>query len=180
MRTDLSRRTDGELLREFSALVVKDRRSTSEMLAYVGEVQARRLFSPAGYSSMYSYCVHELRMSEDVAWKRTRVARLARRFPVIFEMVADGRLHLSGLVTLFPYRNARDFAGLLEAAAHKTRAELELLLAQRFPRPDAPTIVRPLAVSGPSQGMAPGPVEQTPVILGSQPVSGTGPDQVLE
>ena len=165
MRLDLSRRTDGELLREFSALVDNDRRSTSDLLAYVGEIDARKLFVPAGYPSMYWYCVRALHMSEDMAWKRTRVARLARRFPVILEMVADGRLHVSGLVLLAPHRIAGKFPELLEAAVHKTRDEIELLLAERFPKPDAPTEVRPVAASAPCQGMAPGPVVETHVAL---------------
>ena len=167
VRPDLSHRTDGELLREFSALVVKDCRSTSEMLAYVGEIQSRRLFRPAGYSSMYWFCVHELHMSEDMAWKRTRVARLARRFPVILDMIAAGRLHLTAVVKLLPYRNAQDFVGLLEAAAHKTKPEIELLLAERFPRPDAPTEVRPLATSSQCQKLVPEPVVQTHITWGA-------------
>ena len=163
MRPDLSRRSDGELLREFESIVVKDRRSTSEMLAYVGEIQARRLFAPAGYPSMYRYCVCELRMSEDMAWKRTQVARLARRFPVILEMIADGRLHLTAVVKLLPYRKARGFPRLLESAAHKTKSELELLLATRFPRPDVPSEVLPLGTSTERQKLVPEPVVQTHV-----------------
>ena len=168
MRFDLSRRSNRELLTEFRTLVEKDRRNTAELLAYVGEVQARKLFVPAGYSSMYSYCVHELHMSEDMAWKRTRVARLARRFPRILGMIAEGRLHLTAVVKLLPYRMAPDFEQLLEAAARKSKSEIELLLAERFPRPDLPTVVRPLAMSTEGQKLVPEPVVQTHVSPASQ------------
>jgi hypothetical protein len=47
-RPELSRRTDGELLYGFRALVVDDRRSTSALLAHMGEIRARRLFRPLG------------------------------------------------------------------------------------------------------------------------------------
>ena len=43
------------------------------------------------------YCVHELHLSEDSAYKRTQAARTARQFPAIFDAVAKGRLHLTGV-----------------------------------------------------------------------------------
>jgi len=158
MRLDLSRCSNRELLSKFSALVEKDRTSTAELLAYMGEIEARRLYVPAGYASMYRFCVGEFQMSEDVSFKRIRVARLARRFPGILDAIADGRLHLSGLVSLSPYKQAKDFEALLEAAAGRTKAEIELLLAQRFPRADVPTVVRPLSPEPRSPELAPGPV----------------------
>jgi 5-methylcytosine-specific restriction endonuclease McrA len=163
VRLDLSRRTDGELLREFSGIVFHDRRSTAEMVSYIGEIQRRKLFRAKGYSSMYLYCVQAWRMSEHMAWKRIRVATVARRFPVVLDMIADGRLHVSAVVQLSPHRESQAFPELLKAAVHRTRAEIELLLAERFPQPDQPTEVRPLMVSAPRQGMAPGPVEPTHV-----------------
>jgi hypothetical protein len=94
---------------------------------------------------MYLFCVQELRMSEDMACKRICAARAARRFPAIFEAVAEGRLHLSAVVTLAPHLTPETAGGLLAAAAHQTRVGIELLLAERFPKPDVPTILRPVA-----------------------------------
>ena len=34
-----------------------------------------RLYLPAGYPSMYEYCVNELRLSEDATYKRIQAAR---------------------------------------------------------------------------------------------------------
>ena len=93
---------------------------------------------------MHAYCVRVSRMSDDVAYKLTRVARLARRFPMILDEVAAGRLHLSGLLVLKRYLTEQTAADLLAASAHKTRAEIEQLLAERYPRPDLPTVVRVL------------------------------------
>lgn len=133
------------LLREFASLISHDRGTTAMLLAYLAEVDKRRLYLPAGYPSMYLYCVREFRMSEDVAFKRIRAARTARRFPEIFHALADGRVHLSAVVLLSPYLKPDNADDLLAAAVHKTRAEIELLLAQRFPRPDMPTLVQAIA-----------------------------------
>ena len=49
-----------------------------------------------------------------MAYKRIRVARTARQFPAIHDMLADGRLHLTAVVLLAPYltpENADGAAG---------------------------------------------------------------------
>src|SRR5437870_3407703 len=94
----LSHLTDHALLRDLAALVADDRITTAVMLAHLAEVDARQLYLPAAYPSMYEYCVGELRLSEDAACKRICAARAARKFPAIFYAVADGRLHLSAVV----------------------------------------------------------------------------------
>jgi hypothetical protein len=110
---------------------------------------------------MYAYCVGELRMSEDSAFKRIRAARAARRFPSIFAAVADGRLHVSTVVVLAPCLTEATAVELLAAAAHKTKSEVEQLVAQRFPRRDLPTVLEAVS-SAPSPAsfrqLAPGPV----------------------
>src|SRR5438093_6419035 len=96
----LSHLSDRALLRDLSALVARDRATTAALLAHIAEVDARRLYLPAAHPSMYAYCVHELRLSEDAAFKRIRAARAARQFPALFAALAEGRLHLSGVALL--------------------------------------------------------------------------------
>ena len=69
-------------------------------------------------------------MSEDAAFKRIRAARTARRFPAIFAAVADGRLHLSAVVMLAPHLTEDTVDELLTAAIHKSKSEIEELLAE--------------------------------------------------
>ncbi len=98
----LSQLSDRELLRNLTAIVVRDRGTTAEMLAHIAEVDARRLYLPAAYPSMREYCVHELHLSEDAAYKRIQAARKAREFPAILDAVAEGRLHLAAVCLLTP------------------------------------------------------------------------------
>jgi hypothetical protein len=118
--------------------------AAADLLADIAEFDARKLFRPAGYSSMFAYCVGYLHRSEVAAYKRIRAARAARRFPAIFDAIAEGRLHLSGVVMLAPHLTEHTAEELLAAAEHRTAREIEQLLAERFPRPDVPTIVSPL------------------------------------
>ena len=51
------------------------RARVAALLADIAEVDARRLYLPAAHPSMFSYCVHELRLSEEAAFKRIHAAR---------------------------------------------------------------------------------------------------------
>ncbi len=157
----LSHLSDRVLLHDLAALVAQDRVTTAAMLAHLAEVDARRLYLPAGYSSMYAWCVGELKLSEDSTAKRIQAARLARSFPAIFSMLADGRLHLSAVVLLAPHLTPENVDKLLAAAASKSKPELERLIAERFPRPDLPTLVTPLAACESEEQHAPGHVHVT-------------------
>jgi hypothetical protein len=60
---------------------------------------------------------------------------------VLLEMLGDGRLHLSGALTLVPALTRDTVDELLSAAVHKTRAQIEQMLADRFPKPDVPVLL---------------------------------------
>ena len=135
----LTHLSDSALLSKLTDLVARDRATTAALLAHLAEVDARKLYLPAAYPSMFAYCVGELRMSEDAAAKRIQAARAARRFPAIFQAVADGRLHLTAVGLLAPHLTEHSADDLLVAAAHKSKSEIELLLAERFPRSDVLT-----------------------------------------
>ena len=141
----LSHLSDLVLLRDLKHLVARDRTITAALLAHIAEVDSRKLYLPAAYPSMHAYCVGELHLSEDAAFKRIRAGRAARQFPAIYDAVAQGRLHLSAVVLLVPYLSPETADELLVAAEHKTRAEIEVLLAERFPRPELATCVMQLA-----------------------------------
>src|SRR6266540_6214915 len=157
----LSHLSDRELLRDLAALVAQNRATTARLLAHLAECDARRLYLPAAYPSLFAYCVHELRLSEDAAYKRIQAARVARQFPGIFEAVADGRLHLTAVGLLAPYLTPENAAELLAAAARKTRSEIEELLARRFPRSETLGLLAALPSSSPARDpqLAPAQVE---------------------
>jgi 5-methylcytosine-specific restriction endonuclease McrA len=140
---------DHAVLPALAAIVARDRSTTVEMLDHIAVADARGLYRPEGFRSMFLYCVSVLRMSEDIAYKRIRAARTAQDFPAIFYMIADGRLNLSAVVLLAPYLKTVDEPHeLLAAATNKTNRQIEHMLAERFPQPDIPTTIRPIGSSG--------------------------------
>jgi hypothetical protein len=134
---DLTHLRDDALLRGLDSLAAQDRTTTANLLAHIAEVDARRLYAPAGYSSMHAYCVEKLKLSDDSTWKRLQVARQGRRFPQVFSALADGRVHLSGLVVLAPHFRSDNVDSLLSEATGRRKSEIEVLVARHFPQVEA-------------------------------------------
>lgn len=131
---NLSHLDDEALMRGFASLLACDRSTTARLLAHIAEIDARHLYLRAGFESMQAYCVRHLHLSTDAASKRLQVARLARELPVLFEAIADGRLHLKAVRLLAPRLNRANVDELIEAAAGRTAGEVEIVLANRFPQ----------------------------------------------
>jgi hypothetical protein len=136
--------TDAELLKRLRDIVQDTHRLTAELLSHLAEVERRELHLKAACSSMFAYCTQILGFDEAAAYNRICAARLARRFPLIVEMVADGRLHLTGVKLLGPHLTQHNHLQLLEQAAGKSKRQIQELLAERTPKPDVPAKIRKL------------------------------------
>ncbi len=110
--------------------------ATAGLLACLAVFDERRAFSDLGYSCMLDYCQRDLSLSEDVAKKYLRAARIARARPVLFDMLADRRLSASAVLTLGPWLESGSHDDLIAAAAGKSREEIEWIIASRCPQPE--------------------------------------------
>ncbi|HET9252683.1 MAG TPA: hypothetical protein VFP58_11260, partial [Candidatus Eisenbacteria bacterium] len=123
---------DDVLLRDLTALIAQERGAFAAVLAHLAEVDARKLFIPLGYSSMFVYCVQELKFSEDAAYKRIQAARAAREFPILLTELAEGRLHLTSICLLAPHLNPENAEELVRAAAYRRQSEVHQILSCMF------------------------------------------------
>jgi len=136
----------GRLLRDFGALVRKDRGNTADMLVYVGEIDRRKLYLEHAYPSMFAFCVKRFRMSEAVAAKRIRAGRAACAFPCILGMVRRGELHLSGVHQLAGHLTEDNHREVLRRAKHRSMREIDELIAEISPKADVASSVRAVPV----------------------------------
>ena len=155
-RNTRSHLSDAALIQLLGSQLSIDQSNTAELLVTLAEIDVRKLYLPAGYSSMFAYGVGYWHMSEDMAYKRIRAARAGRRFPAILLAIEEGRLHLTAVVFLAPHLTRENAAELIEAATHRTKAEIERMLAERFLRPDLAALIQPLA-PGPTDVRFPEP-----------------------
>ena len=139
---DLSDLSDQTLIGDAIALVGSHRVLTAKLVAHLAEIEERRLHLLAGYSSMFDFCQKKLGMSEGEAFRRILAARLGRRFPIVYPLLASGSVHLSTLELLRERLTDENHDELFAAVAGKAKREVQSLLAARFPRPDRPSSVR--------------------------------------
>lgn len=160
MFESLSQLPDGELLRRLHHLVARRNERTAQLVAHIGEVDARKLYADEACPSMFAWCTTVLGLSESAAYKRIAAARVAREYPVVLDALAAGRLHLTAVAMLRGHLTPDNHLDLIEAASGKSKRDLERLLADRSPRPDAPTKIRKQpAPRAPSQGAAGSPAD---------------------
>src|SRR5262245_11750223 len=116
---NLENLSNEELLSGLHALVGQGRVVLARLLAYLGEVEERRLDLESACSSLFDYCVRRLGMSEDEACRRVAGARLVRRFPIALGMIERGELHLTALLLLREHLTGENHEELLIALVHR-------------------------------------------------------------
>ena len=145
---------DDELLRRLHELAAQSRRVEADLVAHIGEVDERRLYARSAFPSMFVYCMQALHLSEAEAYRRITVARAARKHAVLLAMLRDGRIHMSGMALLVPVLTPENRDAVLERATHKSKRQIEQLVAELAPKPDVPSVMRKL--SGPRPVPSPG------------------------
>jgi hypothetical protein len=144
LRPSLHRVSDAELLVELQRLAGCEREATVHVIAALMEVEARRLHLGEGCPSLFVYCTEVLHFSEHAAYLRIEAARTAQRFPGVLERLAEGSLTLTTIGLLKPHLTADNHRELLEAARHKSKRDVEKMIAALRPLPPVPSSVRKL------------------------------------
>jgi hypothetical protein len=135
---------DDELVAEVKRLAGCERHATARLIAALAALDARRLYLGQGGSSMFTYCTQVLHLAEHAAYNRIEAARAARRFPVILTLLEDGCVHLSTVRLLAPHLTRENHADVLGEASHKSKREVEQIVARLQPQPDVVASVRKL------------------------------------
>src|SRR5262245_38808456 len=95
----------------------------ARIVAHLAELDARQLPLIRG-QSLWDYCLTTLGLSESEAFYRIGAARLARRFPLVFELLERREIHLTALVLLNRYLTDDNHAELLAEARGKSKRAL--------------------------------------------------------
>jgi hypothetical protein len=143
--SSLAQLSDRDLLDQLGQAADNERGATARLIVLLQEVEARRLYLALGYSSLYTYCTRVLHLSESAAYRRIEVARLARRFPIVLELLESGSVTLEVLHVLNPHLTTANHGALLEQAQHRSRSDVEHMVATLCPRDDVPTAIAQLA-----------------------------------
>jgi hypothetical protein len=99
----------------------QSRRVEADVVAHIAEVDERRLYAREAFPSMFAYCMDVLHLSEAEAYLRIWTAHASRKHPMLLTMLADGRLHLTGIVRLAPHLTLENRDRLLERATYRSK-----------------------------------------------------------
>lgn len=167
--------SDAELLGQLTTTLARSRRSEAKLVAEIAEVDRRRLYAHEACPSMFAYCTGVLHLSEPAAYLRIAAARASRDYPELLEMLGDGRLHLSGIVKLAPHLTRENCDDLLARATHRSKREIEELVAELAPKPDVPPVIRKLPAPRPSVASPTRPVTPPPTVAHLRPPPAPSP-----
>src|SRR5687767_3379766 len=110
--------SDHDLLARVAALAGKERETSAELVAHLAALEARpSLYAAQGHGSLFSYCTQVLRLSEDAACNRIDAARVARRFPMVLDLLASGAVSLSTVRMLRPHLTPENHEAVLARAS---------------------------------------------------------------
>src|SRR5690242_13561695 len=100
MGMQITKLSNEEIVAALKSFVGEGQRVVAKIVAYLVEVEERRIHLEMACSSVFDFCRRKLGMSEGEAFRRINAARLVRRFPALLQAIATGRIHLSNLVLL--------------------------------------------------------------------------------
>ena len=146
---------------QLTSLLASGYRTEARIIAHLAAVDERKLHLKDGSESLFAYCTLRLGLSSSEAFHRTTTARIARRYPLVFSLIEQRRLHLTAVCLLRDYLTPQNHRELLAEASGKTKLQVQELIARRFPRADVSSGIRKLperAASDPAKA-SPIPVE---------------------
>ncbi len=137
--------SNDNLLLNIKKLSAEETRITAEILHHLKEIEFRRLHLGIGYSSLFDYCVNELKYSESQAHRRISAMRLVRDNPEIEIKIKDGSISLTNAAKVQSFiRQAQkeqkpiskiETQKLLQKIENKSTRECELELIKISPEP---------------------------------------------
>jgi hypothetical protein len=138
----VSNLSDAIITADLKRLAAHERANLARFLEYLAEVDVRRLYAPAGYSSLFYFCMSELKLSESEACTRIRACRLLRIHPNLKSYLVSGQINLATIRTIAPHVTESNARSLFAQVAGLTAREVEKFIAGLAPKADVPDQIR--------------------------------------
>ena len=153
-RNSVQSLTDDQLVHDLDGAAAAERNATARLIALLAEMDVRRLYLAQGYSSLFVYCTRALHLSEHAAYGCIEAARAARKWPRVLDLLTDGSVTLTTVCLLASHLASDNHREVLEKARHKSKRDVEQLIAAMRPMPSVPSLVRKLPKPKPAAASA--------------------------
>ncbi|MCB9882578.1 MAG: HNH endonuclease [Planctomycetes bacterium] len=121
--------SDDELCSQATQLAGITLKHTAELIAHISVIADKQAFRPE-YTSLFTYCMNELGLSESETHVRTQVANVCRRHPELLDSLGANRMSLTVAGKLSPHLNPENATELIAACEGMTRRQVEEYLVQ--------------------------------------------------
>jgi len=130
MLPSLKELSDNLLLDNVKAFKQVEDQTIADLVLYLSEVDARKIYRDIGFSSLFSYCSSSvadggLGYSEGSAYRRIQAARSLKENPEIYELLKDGKLSLCAVAEISKVIKPENKAELLELSQGKPKTEVQ-------------------------------------------------------
>jgi hypothetical protein len=136
--------SDERLVAGLRELLMVEGRNEARIVAHLAEVDDRRIHLKGAFPSLFEYCQKQLGLSDCQAYFRITAARVAQKFPVVYELLERRQIHLTNIAPLAKRLTAENHLELLGAAGRLSKRELLRWLACRYPQPEVASNLRKL------------------------------------
>lgn len=124
---------------------VNFRKSESSLITRLQEVEKYKVFQSLGYTSLFQYCVKELKLSESHCYQLIGIARKSQAVPELKVAVETGEISLSNarrIVSVITPENKNEW---LDKAKNLPQRKLELELIRENPKEITKETIKPIA-----------------------------------
>ncbi len=149
LNLNLKKMSNSELVSQLKHKVLEERKSLTEILHMIQEVESRRLYSLYKYSSLFAFVTKELGYDESSAYRRIEAARLLKQLPTeeskkVETSLEQGKLNLTNLSSLNGFMRKKESKSkkrlstlektmFIDQIENKSTRECQVLLAQLDP-----------------------------------------------
>src|SRR3954465_969588 len=99
--------SDDELVTGLRGLIGRSAWTEARLVAHLAELETRRLHLVSS-RSLFAYCQERLGLSQNEAYYRIIAARMGRKFPIVFELLEQRKVHLTALALIRDYITAEN------------------------------------------------------------------------
>ena len=95
--TNVKKIDDKALVKKAKFLVAEETKNVTAQIVLLKEIKHRKLALRLGFSSLIDFCVKELGLTKDQAWKRSQAASVITKDPDFLRMLATQQTSISAL-----------------------------------------------------------------------------------
>jgi hypothetical protein len=117
----------------------------ARLIDLLQEVDAQKVYEHLGVTSLFSYCVEVLKLSEDRAYALIRVARKAVEVPELKVAVSQGEVSVAAAKRIAAVINPENKTEWLEKAKELKQRDLDKAIAEVAPASKVTERVKPVA-----------------------------------